>query len=234
MSSTPFLSLTSVSFGYQADLLSAVDLDIGPGWHGLVGPNGSGKSTLLSLIAGDLRPQSGRISVSGPVVHCVQVIDAPTGDVVDLAESFDPFDFALRGRLGLDPATIDRWPTLSPGERRRWQVAAAVRQAPDILLLDEPTNHLDQDALADLVPLLRAHGGVGIVVSHDRSLLDDLTSSTIRLSGGSARMWRAPYSVARDEWQLGAARELASSTGDGPSRGSSSAASTPNLSLIHI
>ncbi len=208
MSSTPFLSLTSVSFGYHADLLSGVDLDIGPGWHGLVGPNGAGKSTLLSLIAGDLHPQSGRISLSGPVVHCVQVTDEPTGDVISLAESFDSSDFALRGRLGLEPSLIDRWSTLSPGERRRWQVASAVRQAPDILLLDEPTNHLDAEALAGLVPLLRSFTGVGIVVSHERSLLDDLTTSTIRLSGGSVRLWKAPYSVARDEWQVAAAAQL--------------------------
>jgi ATPase subunit of ABC transporter with duplicated ATPase domains len=201
MPSRPFISLTSVSFGFLDDILIDVDLDLGPGWHGLVGSNGAGKSTLLSLIAGDLRPQSGRIAVSGPVVHCVQITDEPTPDVVALAESFDPPDFALRGRLALDPAMIDRWSTLSPGERRRWQVAAAIRQAPDILLLDEPSNHLDREALDDLVPLLRSFAGVGVVVSHDRALLDQLTSSTIRLLGGSAQLWKAPYSVAREEWQ---------------------------------
>ncbi|MCA9518700.1 MAG: ATP-binding cassette domain-containing protein, partial [Myxococcales bacterium] len=41
----------------------------------------------------------------------------------------------------LDPDDVPRWPTLSPGERKRWQIAAALAARPDVLLLDEPTNH---------------------------------------------------------------------------------------------
>lgn len=198
------LTLDSVSFGYDSArlVLSDVTLDLGPGWHGLVGANGSGKTTLLRLIAGDLTPTSGTIDSPGRAVYCDQTVDTPNPEVADLAASYEPSAFAVRGRLDLSPEMVDRWSTLSPGERRRWQVAAALAEEPDVLVVDEPTNHLDQPTAAMLLGELERFRGVGLVVSHDRHLLERLTASTVRIRRGQATQWNAPYAVARREWML--------------------------------
>ena len=211
------LSLSSVLFSYDSarPILSDVDLELGPGWHGLVGANGSGKTTLLALVAGDLEPRTGTVRRSGHVVRCSQVVDTPGSQVHAFASSQEPGAYAVRGRLGVETEMIERWDTLSPGERRRWQIAAALYAAPDILLLDEPTNHLDSETAAVLATALESFRGIGILVSHDRDLLDRLTVSTIRVSAGTAQVWNAPYSVARLEWgraEAAARAELATAT----------------------
>lgn len=71
---------------------------------------------------------------------------------------------------------------------------------PEVLLLDEPGNHLDVEGLALLREALGEFGGVGVIVSHDRALLDEATKATLRLDGGSARLWLHPFSQARDLW----------------------------------
>jgi ATPase subunit of ABC transporter with duplicated ATPase domains len=200
----PSVILASVSFAYTSahEVLSAVDLSLGPGWVGVVGPNGAGKSTLLDLIAGRLVPTVGTVTVDSdvPPMLCSQRVEDVEPSVVAFAESYDGADFARRGRLRLDPDDLLRWPTLSPGERKRWQVGAALSARPDVLLLDEPTNHLDRDSRALLQTELRHFGGVGLVVSHDRHLLDDLTGATIRVDRGTAVLWGGPYSTASEEW----------------------------------
>ncbi|MDX1449347.1 MAG: ATP-binding cassette domain-containing protein, partial [Acidimicrobiia bacterium] len=196
------LSLHSVSFGYDSarTVLEDISLDLGPGWHGLVGINGSGKSTLLALIGGEVRPTSGVVNAPGRVVLCPQRTDVPSPEVLDLARSHQAAAYVIRGRLDLDPETIDRWETLSPGERRRWQVAGALAAEPAVLLLDEPTNHLDQESSGLLIAELARFRGIGVVATHDRELLDRLTNSTVRVHGGGAVRWAAPYTVARQEW----------------------------------
>jgi ATPase subunit of ABC transporter with duplicated ATPase domains len=104
------------------------------------------------------------------------------------------------GRLAIDPASLHRWETLSPGERKRWQLGAALASEPDILLLDEPTNHLDTEARPLVEEALAGFTGVGLVISHDRVLLDRLTIRTLRVQHGGVRLWAAPYSVALEEW----------------------------------
>lgn len=201
------LTMQSVSFSYSSarPVLVDVDLDLGRGWHGLVGANGSGKSTLLALLAGRLQPDAGRVVVPRPVVWCEQVVDIPSTEVRAFAASADAAAYVMRGRLGLEPDMLDRWPTLSPGERRRWQVAAALDGDPAVLLVDEPTNHLDRESRELLVAALARYGGIGVIVSHDRDVLDRLTGSTIRVDAGRVQHWHAPYSAARVEW--GRARE---------------------------
>ncbi|HEU4615058.1 MAG TPA: ATP-binding cassette domain-containing protein, partial [Kofleriaceae bacterium] len=105
---------------------------------------------------------------------------------------------------------LARWDTLSPGERRRWQIGAALSAEPDVLLLDEPTNHVDASCRALLVSALRRFDGVGLVISHDRALLDELTTATIRVHAGTARLYPGCYSAAKQTWEADEqrAREL--------------------------
>jgi ATPase subunit of ABC transporter with duplicated ATPase domains len=104
----------------------------------------------------------------------------------------------LRADLELEIEDLERWPTLSPGERKRWQIAAALEARPDLLLLDEPTNHLDARARAMLTRALTRFGGIGLVVSHDRELLDALTQRTLWLDGGVVKVFDHAYSSARE------------------------------------
>ncbi len=207
----PFVRFHAVSYSHSSavDLLTDVTFDLGPGWAGLVGANGSGKTTLLSLTAGEVAPQRGSVDVDGAVGWCHQDVDDPDTAVHCLAGSVDGADYRLRHALGLDPADLDRWNTLSPGERKRWQLGAVLAGAPDVLLLDEPTNHLDREATELLERALRSYTGVGIIVSHDRRFLDRLTTTTLKLDRGSLSVWRAPYSTARLEWEAVRQQEMA-------------------------
>ncbi len=199
------IHLQGLSFSYSSavEVFRGVDLHLGPGWTGVVGPNGAGKSTLLSLIAGDLSPTDGELILdpgTALVARCRQEVDAPTPEIPDFGDATDGVSRRWMGRLGLEPGAFHRWATLSPGERKRWQLGAALASDPDILLLDEPTNHLDGEARLLVEEALAHFTGVGMVISHDRALLDRLTIRTLRVGAGGARLWGAPYSVAVQEW----------------------------------
>ena len=194
----------SFSYSDAVTVLSDVTVHIPPGLTGVVGENGAGKSTLLSLVAGELQPTGGRLRLDPPsalAIHCRQGTDHPGAEVLWLAREGDAAARRLASRLALDPESLHRWDTLSPGERRRWQIAAALAREPDVLLLDEPTNHVDAEARAIIVEALRRYRGVGLVVSHDRELLDALTSRTLRLHRGGARLYAGAYGAARGLWE---------------------------------
>ncbi len=190
----------------HARVLSAqpIDLHLAPGWTGLVAANGAGKTTLLKMLAGTLAPADGRV-IRDPsdlsLVTCPQSVEHPDPAIARLALADDRNSVRLRATLRLAPDPRTHWPTLSPGERKRWQIGGALASAPDILLLDEPTNHLDDEARALLLAALRRFDGIGLVVSHDRALLDRLTTRTLRIHHGALRSWPGPYSVARPAWE---------------------------------
>lgn len=199
-------------------VLSNLDVAFGPGRTGLMGVNGSGKSTLLRLIAGELRPSSGTISVAGEIGYLPQNLPLATGSTVaDLlgitarraalhaiengdvaAEHFtvigDDWDVEERARaeldrLGLGHLDLDRTAaTLSGGEVVMTGLAALLIRRPEVLLLDEPTNNLDLDARRRLYAAVRSWSGVLVVVSHDRALLD-LVDQVADLRDGAVRMF---------------------------------------------
>ncbi len=200
------LRLVRVDFAYResVSILSGVSLDLGPGWTAVVGPNGGGKTTLLRLLAGELRPGAGAIERHPPsaLVHlCHQRVDDAGGGLADLAASWERAAIRLRARLDLEPKTLQRWATLSPGQRKRWQIGAALHARPDALLLDEPTNHLDAEARARLVNALSRYRGTGVLVSHDRALIDELATTTVRVEAGRASVHAGGYAEASAAWQ---------------------------------
>jgi len=193
-----------VSFSYaERLLLDDVTFQLGRGWTGLVGANGAGKTTLLRLLLGELRPTEGQLRCQpegARVRWCPQPVEVQDDDVGAFAWAQDRLARRLHGRLRLEPETLERWPTLSPGERKRWQLGAALWSEPEVLLLDEPGNHLDPEGLSILREALSEFGGVGLLVSHDRALLDEVTHATLRLDQGTARLWQHPFSRARELW----------------------------------
>jgi ATPase subunit of ABC transporter with duplicated ATPase domains len=201
------LQVSDLSFAHSdaAPVLTAASFTLPVGITGVVGPNGSGKSTLLSLLAGALRPRAGSVRVPGPVARCPQ---EPALDDAVRAFAWGWIDgaWAVQARLGLDPAALDRWEACSPGERRRWQLGAALAAAPATLLLDEPTNHLDADGRAWLVEALRAFRGIAVVVTHDRALSDAVCARTLRLRDAEVRLTAGGYSAAKAVWDAEEAR----------------------------
>lgn len=200
------LRLENVGFWFDGaePLFSGLDLNLVPGIWGLVGPNGSGKSTLLRVLAGRLAPLEG--SRTGPpateAAWCDQRVDEPSGDVLELGAAHDRSALRWQRRLRLHLAQLERWTSASPGERRRWQLAAALYREPQLLLMDELTHHIDADCRAQLEHALSRFRGVAVLVSHDRGLLDGLAQQILWLEGGKLRSYAGGYSAAAEARQL--------------------------------
>ena len=202
----PSIRFERVVFAHAdaAPILDGADLRLDGGFTAVVGENGAGKTTLLRLVAGELAPDAGRVSVVPPgarVALCPQEVAAPGPGVEALAVRADGEALRLRGALALDAPALRRGESLSPGERKRWQIAAALAAEPDVLLLDEPTNHADAGARALLAAELRRFGGAALLVSHDRALMEELAERTLRLHRGAARLWPLRYGAARTAWE---------------------------------
>ena len=166
-----------VSFTYDRatqPLITDLSVHFNCGWTGVVGANGAGKSTILKLATGGLEPLEGRVVVPEFAIYCPQRTDEAPGHLRDLILSMNGDAFRIRGRLGIEDDWLERWSSLSHGERKRAQIAVALWRQPQVLAVDEPTNHLDVDAQDLLFDALSTFRGVGILVSHDRRLLDDL------------------------------------------------------------
>jgi len=213
--------LHGVTHAYTSALSVLIDVDLDvvvaphtPGWVGVVGENGSGKSTLLRLLAGELSPTAGTVEVQATVPSRLvpQSCEELTTEVVGFARTWDGVSERLRRRLDLDPNDLDPaigrgWDALSPGQRQRWQIAAALAEDPEVLLLDEPTNHLDDHARELLLGVLEAFTGLGFVVSHDRSVLERLTSRTLRVNQHRLELHAGAYGAASERWRAAEAAE---------------------------
>jgi len=172
-----FVRFEKVAFTYDRathPLISDLSAHFTRGWTGIVGANGVGKSTILKLAAGDLAAQQGRVISPRLAIYCQQRTDFAPEQLPDLIEAVDGGAFKIKGRLHIEEDWLERWATLSHGERKRAQIAVALWQKPQVLAVDEPTNHLDVEAQDLLFDALASYHGVGILVSHDRRLLDDL------------------------------------------------------------
>ena len=140
---------------------------------------GSGKTTLLKVATGDLPPQAGTVSRSGLSLYVAQRTDDPPAQFEDFI--WAPDATVLKARLRVADDWPERWPTLSHGERKRAQIAVALWREPTVLALDEPSNHIDAEARRLLRAALDEFGGIGLLVSHDRTLLDELCDQTLLL-----------------------------------------------------
>ena len=196
------LTFHRASFGYHAgprDLFAELQFSLTDGWTGIVGANGAGKTTLLRLACGELAPREGSIDAPPAVVYCPQRTDDPPRDLEAFLAATDSEAYRWRGQLGVEDDYLHRWSTLSHGERKRAQLAAALWRAPALLAVDEPTNHLDEAARQRVIGALSAFRGVGLLVSHDRELLDGLCTRSLFVLPPRVILRSAGYSVAREE-----------------------------------
>ncbi len=184
-------------------LFENVSLQFDGGWTGLVGANGSGKTTLLRLAIGELEPDAGHVLRKGRAAFCRQRTDfRPDGWEV-FRDAADADAARLKGVLGIRPDWWDRWETLSHGERKRAQIAVALWEEPEMLLVDEPTNHLDGESGAMVREALASFRGVGILVSHDRRLLDDICRYIVFIEPPGVLGIPGNYSEAAEQKALG-------------------------------
>lgn len=181
------------------DLFRDVTLTVASGDKiGLVGINGTGKTTLLRVLAGQVEPDDGEVRRGRGVTVSVldQAASLPSGAVVDaVAGSVDNRweAEAVLDKLGMGAHFDQATNSLSGGEARRVALARALVQPAELLILDEPTNHLDLDAIDWLVNRLQMMSQGLILVTHDRHLLDAVTSRMVELDRGSVHVHNGSY-----------------------------------------
>ena len=183
---------------------------------GLLGPNGAGKTTLIRLILGELQPQSGKIrqGTKLEVAYFDQfrnqlnddatLIDtiSPGSDFVEIGGQKKHVISYLEDFLFPAERARAKVSALSGGERNRLLLARLFARPANLLVLDEPTNDLDIDTLELLEQLLQEYSGTVLIVSHDRTFLDNVVTQSIvfegdgkltEIVGGYAdwQMWKA-------------------------------------------
>ncbi|WP_066706854.1 ATP-binding cassette domain-containing protein [Curvibacter delicatus] len=198
---------------------------------GLLGPNGAGKTTLLKLILGELQPDSGQVRQGAnlQVAYFDQMrnaldLDATLEDFISPGSEWIEIGTKrqhVKSYLGdflFSPARANSpVRSLSGGERNRLLLARLFARPANVLVLDEPTNDLDIDTLELLEDLLQNYEGTVFLVSHDRTFLDNVVTSTIAFEGdgnwreyeGGVQDWLT-QSKRREAW-LGATNSGASS-----------------------
>ena len=187
--------------GMSAPLIDGFTCRFHGGWTGVVGANGTGKSTLLKLATGLLAPDTGEIKRPVSALYCEQRTDEPPAFFGDLVRAEDRDAVLVRADLGIESDWFDRWTTLSHGERKRAQVGVMLWRRPDVLAVDEPTNHLDTYAKSLLARTLKKYRGVGLLVSHDRDLLDLLCTHILFVDPPDITLRRGGFTNAWEESQ---------------------------------
>ncbi len=164
---------------------------------GLIGPNGAGKSTLLKLILGTLAPDSGTVKLGTNLsVAYFDQMRSQLDENATLADVINPGSewieiggtrkhvMSYLGDFLFAPARAQSpVKSLSGGERARLLLARLFARPANILVLDEPTNDLDIETLELLEELLQDYPGTVLLVSHDRTFLDNVVTQTIASEG---------------------------------------------------
>lgn len=197
------ITLNDVSYSYPGStqtVLDGVRAVFSAGWTGIIGNNGCGKSTLARIATGMLVPDSGTVSPRGLVVaYCEQDATTPPDRLEDLACSWEQTAVRLRADLGVDDDWPWRYDTLSSGQQKRLQVAVALWENPDVLVMDEPTNHVDALTRQAILKALAGYRGIGLLISHDRELLDALAGQCLCFEGARVVMRPGGYTQAREQ-----------------------------------
>jgi ABC-2 type transport system ATP-binding protein len=207
--------------GAKRDAINVPSLTIPAGATGIIGPNGAGKTTIFQMITGALPAQKGELLIGGQQSNAYRKAN-PIGLTPDRS-AFDPYltvrefltglserthhQHPSRPRFGeLTPADLSgimdsRLGTLSLGEGRRVELAAALIGDPELVLLDEPTNGLDPVAVAQLrdsvLNEVRADRTL-VVASHHLDELQRVVDRVVVLVEGSVvGVWEREAAIAQ-------------------------------------
>ncbi len=226
-------------------LFRDMNLTVSPGVRiGLVGANGSGKTTLLKILAGELQPDEGTVrhAEALQIVNFAQDRGAHLNPDTSLRRTLCPEGDSVlyRGR----PVHVMGWAKrflfreeqlempvgrLSGGERARVMIGKLMLETADVLLLDEPTNDLDIPTLEVLEESLLDFPGAVVLVSHDRYLLDRVSTAVVGLDGGEGGVF-ADYS----QWEAWRGEPAAEKSAAKPARPQAAAADALRKKLSYI
>jgi ATPase subunit of ABC transporter with duplicated ATPase domains len=170
----------------------------------VLGANGAGKSTLLKLVAGEIAPDRGTVTVDSSVrmgyfaQHSMDLLDGDDTVFESLEKSFPhAAQGALRslaGCFGFSGDDVEKTcRVLSGGEKARLVMAKMLFDPPNFLVLDEPTNHLDMTTKEMLVAALAEFEGTMLFVSHDRHFLAALSNRVLELTPDGVHQFGGGY-----------------------------------------
>ncbi|NOS77641.1 MAG: ABC-F family ATP-binding cassette domain-containing protein [Nitrospira sp.] len=214
-------------------IVKDLELILGPGQRlGLLGPNGSGKSTLMKLLAGTLKPDTGTVTRADKLrIVTFEQHRESLDQQVSLRRSLAPAGgdsviyqdrsihlVSWAKRFLFRPEQLDLPVSrLSGGEQARLLIARLMLQPADVLMLDEPTNDLDIPTLDVLEENLLEFPGALILVTHDRWLLDRVSTMMLALDGAGNAEWFADFA----QWEAAQERGAGGSSGPVPTRAAS-------------
>lgn len=197
------MNLTNIGYTYPGaaqPAFSGITLALAPGWCGIVGDNGCGKTTLARVACGQLAPSEGTLTHGLVCAMCEQDANVTPARLAEFACDYAADAVRLRARLGVQDDWPWRFDELSGGQRKRLQVAVALWERPDLLVMDEPTNHVDAPTRRAIMGALAEFRGIGLLISHDRELLDGLCRRCLFMGSRGAVMRPGT-------WSEGAAQE---------------------------
>ncbi|SNS92409.1 ATP-binding cassette, subfamily F, uup [Granulicella rosea] len=201
------VSVTLGEGANQRKIVENLDFLITSGMRvGLVGPNGSGKTTLLRLLTGELEPSAGTIKKAAmlKIVYFSQTRELDEGLTLRRALAPDSDSVVYQGRVVHVASYATKFlftseqlnqpvERLSGGERARVLIAKLMLEPADLLLLDEPTNDLDIQTLEILEESLLEYTGALVLVTHDRYMLDRVSTIVLGLDGKGGTQRFADY-----------------------------------------
>ncbi|WP_199222949.1 energy-dependent translational throttle protein EttA [Rhodohalobacter mucosus] len=193
-----------VSKGYGNKLLvEEMNFDLPPGGIvGVIGPNGAGKTTLFKMITGEVKPDSGTISIGDTVklgyVDQKRPLDPSKSIWEEISGGQDLIKLGNRevnsrayvARFNFSGGDQQKKVNeISGGERNRVHLAKMLKEGANVLLLDEPTNDLDVNTLRALEEAMLEFAGCVVVISHDRWFLDRVATHILAFEGNSQVYW---------------------------------------------
>jgi lincosamide and streptogramin A transport system ATP-binding/permease protein len=197
------IDISHLTFSYEGhyeDIFTDVSIQLDTDWKlGLCGRNGRGKTTLLKLLMGEYEYQ-GTISASVNFSYFPFVVADPAAAVQDILSEISPDAQVWEQQkelslLGLDHGILWRsFHTLSNGEQTKVLLAGLFLRENQFLLIDEPTNHLDLEARRTVARYLKGKSGF-ILVSHDRTFLDEATDHTLSINKNNVEVIKGNFSI---------------------------------------
>ncbi len=212
LSGRKVITVKNISYDYgDLPIVKNLDAEIMRGDKiGIIGPNGCGKSTLIKLILGKLDPQTGTVDHGTKLEVAYfdqhrETLDETKSvaenvcaeEMIMIGDSKKHVLGYLQDFLFTPDRARQKVAVLSGGERNRLLLAKLFTKASNVLVLDEPTNDLDVETLELLEDLLAAYSGTLLLVSHDRSFLNNVVTSTFVFEGnGQVNEYLGGY----DDW----------------------------------
>ena len=173
---------------------------------GIIGINGTGKSTLLNIIAGNIAPDEGKVTIANKVI--IEMLSQhPSFDdnetvihyvMTDVPKDEDMFAVEAEAKAMLQTFGLTDYDELtchmSGGQRKKIALVRTLLSGADILILDEPTNHLDNEMSTWLENYLKDYKKSVIMVTHDRYFLDSVSDRIVELDKGKIYSYNTNYS----------------------------------------